>query len=192
MKLKFHFHKEWYTHLNKMQNVLIVEDEQSIIRVLKKILYDEFKFNIYEASDGTSAINLISKKKFELILCDIKMPNKNGIDVLEFCTKNSPDVPVVMISGHGDLPTAGKAMRLGAYDYISNPPDLNHLFKTIKSALNKKHHTRTINKKTLDLSVKNPNIFEKIDERTPEQIISEIEKLENASLESIKKIKELL
>ena len=63
MKLKFHFHKEWYTHLNKMQNVLIVEDEQSIIRVLKKILYDEFKFNIYEASDGASAINLISKKK---------------------------------------------------------------------------------------------------------------------------------
>ena len=56
-----------------MQNVLIVEDEQSIIRVLKKILYDEFKFNIYEASDGASAINLISKKKFELILCDIKM-----------------------------------------------------------------------------------------------------------------------
>ena len=133
-----------------MQNVLIVEDEQSIIRVLKKILYDEFKFNIYEASDGTSAINLISKKKFELILCDIKMPNKNGIDVLEFCTKNSPDVPVVMISGHGDLPTAVKAMRLGAYDYISKPPDLNHLFKTIKSALNKKHYTRTINKKTLD------------------------------------------
>ena len=133
-----------------MQNVLIVEDEQSIIRVLKKILYDEFKFNIYEASDGASAINLISKKKFELILCDIKMPNKNGSDVLEFCTKNSPNVPVVMISGHGDLPTAVKAMRLGAYDYISKPPDLNHLFKTIKSALNKKHHTRTINKKTLD------------------------------------------
>ena len=133
-----------------MQNVLIVEDEPSIIRVLKKILYDEFKFNIYEASNGASAINLISDKKFELILCDIKMPNKNGIDVLEFCTKTSPDVPVVMISGHGDLPTAVKAMRLGAYDYISKPPDLNHLFKTIKSALNKKHHTRTINKKTLD------------------------------------------
>ena len=133
-----------------MQNVLIVEDEPSILRVLKKILYEEFKFKIYEASDGASAINLIIDKKFELILCDIKMPNKNGIDVLEFCTKTSPDVPVVMISGHGDLPTAVKAMRLGAYDYISKPPDLNHLFKTIKSALNKKHHTRTINKKTLD------------------------------------------
>ena len=120
-----------------MAHILIVEDEANIRRVLLKVLAGEDKTLIFsEAEDGVSAISSISKVTFDLILCDIKMPKKDGIEVLSFVQEHSPQTPVIMISGHGDLETAVQAMRLGAYDYIAKPPDLNHLLQTVRTALN--------------------------------------------------------
>lgn len=120
-----------------MAHILIVEDEANIRRVLKRVLVDEDDtLIISEAEDGAQAISAISKSKFELILCDIKMPKKDGIEVLNYVQECSPETPVVMISGHGDLQTAVQAMRIGAYDYIAKPPDLNHLLQTVRAALN--------------------------------------------------------
>ena len=119
-----------------MAQILIVEDEVNIRRVLRKILIDIVKSIIVsEAVDGVEAISMVSENTYDLILCDIKMPKKDGIEVLEYIQKVSPQTAVVMISGHGDLDTAVKAMRMGAYDYISKPPDLNHLLQTINAAL---------------------------------------------------------
>ena len=119
-----------------MAQILIVEDEANIRRVLRKILIDIDKSLIVsEAVDGVEAISMVSENTYDLILCDIKMPKKDGIEVLEYIQKVSPQTAVVMISGHGDLDTAVKAMRMGAYDYISKPPDLNHLLQTINAAL---------------------------------------------------------
>jgi len=120
-----------------MAHILIVEDEANIRRVLRKVLADEDKtLTISEAEDGVEAISVISKSKFDLILCDIKMPKKDGIEVLTYAQEYTPETPVVMISGHGDLETAVHAMRMGAYDYIAKPPDLNHLLQTVRAALN--------------------------------------------------------
>ena len=136
-----------------MAHILIVEDEANIRRVLRKVLSEQDKTMTFsEAEDGVSAIALISKNTFDLILCDIKMPKKDGIEVLSYVQEQSPQTPTVMISGHGDLETAVQAMRLGAYDYIAKPPDLNHLLQTVRSALNvqakpKKSNVKRIPKK---------------------------------------------
>ena len=119
-----------------MAQILIVEDEANIRRVLHKILIDVDKnINVSEAADGAEAISMVDTQTYDLILCDIKMPKKDGIEVLEHIQNVSPQSAVVMISGHGDLETAVKAMRMGAYDYISKPPDLNHLLQTVNAAL---------------------------------------------------------
>jgi len=123
-----------------MSKILIIEDEASIRRVLVKILSEEDKSHeIYEAEDGLSALNNIKKENFDLILCDIKMPKMDGIEVLEFSKKIKPEIPIIMISGHGDLDTAVDSMRKGAYDYISKPPDLNRLLNTVRNAIDKKN-----------------------------------------------------
>ena len=119
-----------------MSNILLIEDEDSIRRVLKKVLHeDNQSYKFAEAMDGQEGISMVKKQEFDLILCDIKMPKKDGIEVLDFIRNYSPTTPVVMISGHGNLKTAVKAMRMGAFDYISKPPDLNHLLSTVRSAL---------------------------------------------------------
>ncbi len=123
-----------------MSKILIIEDEASIRRVLVKILSEEDKSHeIHEAEDGLSALNKIKKENFDLILCDIKMPKMDGIEVLEFSKKIKPEIPIIMISGHGDLDTAVDSMRKGAYDYISKPPDLNRLLNTVRNAIDKKN-----------------------------------------------------
>ncbi len=125
-----------------MSKILIVEDEASIRRVLVKILSEEDKSHqISEAEDGLAALDKIKKENFDLILCDIKMPKVDGIEVLEFSKKIRPEIPVVMISGHGDLDTAVDSMKKGAYDYISKPPDLNRLLNTVRNAIDKKNLT---------------------------------------------------
>ena len=125
-----------------MSKILIVEDEASIRRVLVKILSEEDKSHeIYEAEDGLIALNKIKKENFDLVLCDIKMPKMDGIEVLEFAKKIKPEIPIVMISGHGDLDTAVDSMKKGAYDYISKPPDLNRLLNTVRNAIDKKNLT---------------------------------------------------
>ena len=119
-----------------MSKILIIEDEDSIRRVLKKVLIEEnSKYKLDEAANGEEAISLIKSQHYDLILCDIKMPKKDGIDVLEFVIGYDSKIPIIMISGHGDLKTAVKAMRLGAFDYIEKPPDLNNLLTSVRSAL---------------------------------------------------------
>jgi len=119
-----------------MSKILIIEDEESIRRVLKKVLIEEDnKHQFIEASDGVQGIEKIKSNKLNLILCEIKMPKKDGIEVLQFIIKECPEVPTIMISGHGDLETAVESMRLGAFDYISKPPDLNRLLNSVRSAL---------------------------------------------------------
>ena len=130
-----------------MSNILIVEDEDAIRRVLKKVLSEENpKYKLDEAPDGEKAISLIKTQHYDLVLCDIKMPKKDGIEVLEFVSSYDSSIPVIMISGHGDLKTAVKAMRMGAYDYIEKPPDLNNLLNSVRSAL-VKTKTKKIPKK---------------------------------------------
>jgi DNA-binding NtrC family response regulator len=134
-----------------MAHILIVEDEVNIRRVLRKVLEEEDASRVIsEAADGLEAITAFDKGDYDLILCDIKMPKKDGIEVLTAAQEQLPDTPVVMISGHGDLATAVQAMRLGAYDYIAKPPDLNHLLQTVRSALGlKEKPTKATRKKPM-------------------------------------------
>jgi two-component system, NtrC family, nitrogen regulation response regulator NtrX len=125
--------------MGKMSKILIIEDEVSIRRVLVKILSEEnTNYKVSEAEDGLKGIELIKKENFDLVLCDIKMPKMDGIEVLIASKKIKPEIPIVMISGHGDLNTAVQAMRLDAFDYISKPPDLNRLLNTVRIALDRK------------------------------------------------------
>lgn len=122
-----------------MPRILIIEDEAPIRRVLNKILSEENdNYLVQEAEDGLKGIELVKNEDFDLILCDIKMPKMDGVEVLEAVKKIKPEIPMVMISGHGDLETAVNTMRLGAFDYISKPPDLNRLLNTVRNALDKK------------------------------------------------------
>ena len=122
-----------------MPKILIIEDEAAIRRVLVKILSEENNtYQVEEAEDGLVGIEKIKKDDYDLVLCDIKMPKMDGVEVLEAVKKIKPETPMVMISGHGDLDTAVNTMRLGAFDYISKPPDLNRLLNTVRIALDRK------------------------------------------------------
>ena len=122
-----------------MSKILIIEDEAAIRRVLTKILSEENdSYKVEEAEDGLQGIEKVKNEDYDLILCDIKMPKMDGVEVLEAVKKIKPEIPMVMISGHGDLETAINTMRLGAFDYISKPPDLNRLLNTVRNALDKK------------------------------------------------------
>jgi len=122
-----------------MSKILIIEDEAAIRRVLVKIISEENDtYKVEEAEDGLLGIEMIKNNDYDLVLCDIKMPKMDGVEVLEKTKKIKPETPIVMISGHGDLDTAVNTMRLGAFDYISKPPDLNRLLNTVRNALEKK------------------------------------------------------
>ncbi|MDO9262262.1 MAG: sigma-54 dependent transcriptional regulator [Flavobacteriaceae bacterium] len=138
-----------------MSKILIIEDEQSIRRVLKKIISEENKtYEVDEAEDGLEGLEMIQNTEYDLILCDIKMSKIDGVEVLEKVRKLKPEIPVIMISGHGDIETAVKTMRLGAFDYISKPPDLNRLLNTVRNALDLK-----------ELVVENKNLKKKISQK---------------------------
>ena len=144
-----------------MSNILLIEDEDSIRRVLKKVLLqDNQSYKFTEATDGQEGILTVKKQHFDLIICDIKMPKKDGIEVLDFIRNHTPTTPVVMISGHGNLETAVQAMRMGAFDYISKPPDLNHLLSTVRSALQSESQSISVQK-----TIKKPNV--------PQQMVGE-------------------
>ena len=122
-----------------MSRILIVEDEDAIRRVLIKIIKNENSlYVVEEAVDGEEGLAKIEASDFDLVLCDIKMPKMDGVEVLEKVQSFKPEIPFIMISGHGDLETAVEAMRLGAFDYISKPPDLNRLLNAIRNALDRK------------------------------------------------------
>ncbi len=121
-----------------MATILVIEDEAAIRRVLVKILTEENKnYAVEEAEDGLEGIEKIKDKDYDLVLCDIKMPKMDGVEVLEAIKKIKEEIPVVMISGHGDLETAVDTMKKGAFDYISKPPDLNRLLNTVRIALDR-------------------------------------------------------
>jgi DNA-binding NtrC family response regulator len=122
-----------------MSKILVIEDEAAIRRVLVKILTEENDtYIVEEAENGSRGLELIKKNDYDLALCDIKMPKVDGVEVLQEAKRLKPEIPFIMISGHGDLDTAVNTMRLGAFDYISKPPDLNRLLTTVRNALDRK------------------------------------------------------
>src|SRR6478735_2375407 len=119
-----------------MSNILIIDDEKAIRKTLSEILsYEGYK--IEEAGDGEEGLRRFRDKTFDVVLCDIKMPKIDGIEFLEKSREVNPDVPVIMISGHGNIDTAVEAVKKGAYDYISKPPDLNRMLITLRNAMDK-------------------------------------------------------
>lgn len=123
-----------------MSNILIVEDEQAIRNVLKNILEDEDKkFKVDTAENGEEGLEMVLNNEYDLVICDIKMPKKDGVEVLKAALEQKPDIPFLMISGHGDIDTAVGCIKEGAYDYISKPPDLNRLLNSVRNALDKKN-----------------------------------------------------
>jgi len=122
-----------------MSKILIIEDEEPIRRVLVRILKEEdHSFQIYEAPDGKKGLDLLKNESFDLVLCDIKMPKVDGIELLQRTRKNNSSIPFIMLTGHGNIETAVESMKLGAYDFISKPPDLNRLINSVRNALEKK------------------------------------------------------
>ncbi|MDR9374061.1 MAG: sigma-54 dependent transcriptional regulator [Schleiferiaceae bacterium] len=134
-----------------MAKILIIEDEKAIRNVLGNILKEEDeKTAIMEAATGKEGLNLLAKQEPELVLCDIKMPGMDGMEVLEAIRERQPDTAVIMISGHGDIDTAVNCMKMGAYDYIAKPPDLNRLIQTVRNALDRRElvqENKTLKKK---------------------------------------------
>ena len=121
-----------------MPKILIIEDERSIRNVLQNILSDEDKsYDVLTAENGIKGLEVVKKTTLDLVLCDIKMPGIDGVEVLEEIVKLYPGLPVLMISGHGDIDTAVETIKKGAYDYISKPPDLNRLLNSVRNALDK-------------------------------------------------------
>lgn len=116
-----------------LATILIVDDEVSIRKTLSEILSFE-RYKTDEAADGASALKLFSENSYDVVLCDIKMPKMDGLEFLEKAVAINPDVPIIMISGHGTIETAVEAVKKGAYDFISKPPDLNRLLITIRNA----------------------------------------------------------
>lgn len=132
-----------------MARILIIDDEKSIRRTLREILeYENFK--VEEAADGLEGLTLVQKEKFDIILCDIKMPKMDGMEALDKFMEANVDAPIIMISGHGNIETAVEAVKKGAYDFIQKPLDLNRLLVTIRNALDKSNlvsETKTLRKK---------------------------------------------
>ena len=116
--------------------ILVVDDEQSIRRTLREILEFE-KYQVDEAGDGLECLTRLKTSKYDVVICDIKMPKMDGMDALERIQIISPDTPVVMISGHANIDTAVDAVKKGAFDFISKPPDLNRMLITIRNAMDK-------------------------------------------------------
>ena len=122
-----------------MKKILIIEDEEPIRRVLVRILSDESEdYQISEEEDGKSGLNRLLNEEFDLVLCDIKMPKMDGIEVLQKAREKEIFVPVILLTGHGNVAIAVEAMKLGAYDFILKPPDLNRLLNAVRHALETK------------------------------------------------------
>lgn len=156
-----------------MADILIIDDEKAIRKTLTEILTFE-GYKIDEASDGEEGLKKFKEKTFDLVLCDIKMPKMNGIEFLEKAGEVNADVPIIMISGHGNIETAVEAVKKGAYDYISKPPDLNRLLITIRNAMDKS----TLVLETKVLKRKVSKVQEMIGESSPIKKIKEtIEKV---------------
>lgn len=156
-----------------MAKLLIIDDEKSIRKTLREILEYE-KYTVDEAADGVEGLQMIQKEKYDIILCDIKMPKMDGIEVLDKIMQLSIDTPVVMISGHGNIETAVEAVKKGAFDFIAKPLDLNRLLVTIRNAMDKS----TLVTETKVLKKKVSKTFDMIGEsKAIEQIKEMIERV---------------
>ena len=124
-----------------MANILIIDDEQAIRKTLTEILRFE-GYKIDEAADGEEGLKKFSDTAYDLVLCDVKMPKMDGIEFLEKSRAINSDVPIIVISGHGNIETAVEAVKKGAFDFISKPPDLNRLLITLRNALDKQNLVR--------------------------------------------------
>ena len=134
-----------------MTQILLIEDEEPIRRVMVRILSDESaSYEITEAENGKQGLSKLEKNPYDLVLCDIKMPKMDGIEVLEAAKAKGIHVPFIMLTGHGNVETAVEAMKLGAYDFISKPPDLNRLLTAVRHAIENK----TLRKENLTLKRK--------------------------------------
>ena len=119
-----------------MRKILLIEDEEPIRRVLSKILTEENKgYEITESEDGKDGFLKLTKEDYDLVLCDIKMPKMDGVEVLQNVRENGINIPFIMLTGHGNISTAVEAMKAGAFDFISKPPDLNRLLTSVRNAL---------------------------------------------------------
>ncbi|MDX2248455.1 MAG: sigma-54 dependent transcriptional regulator [Bacteroidia bacterium] len=120
-----------------MARILIIDDDEAIRLTLQEILeYEEYE--IESASDGVEGLEMIINNGYDVVLCDIKMPKMNGLEVLEKAGEARPDTPFIMISGHADIETAVEATKKGAYDFLEKPPDLNRLLLAVRNAVEKK------------------------------------------------------
>lgn len=146
-----------------MNKILIVDDEISIRETLKEILEYE-GYQVIEATNGEDAYNLVKETNFDVVLCDIKMPKMDGMEFLGKAMEIAPGLPIIMISGHGSMDTAIEATRIGAYDFLSKPPDLNKLLVTVRNAVDKNNlviETKVLRRKvtkTRDIIGDSPSI----------------------------------
>jgi len=148
-----------------MARILVIDDEKSIRKTLREILEYE-KYTVDEAADGNEGLTLLQKETYDVVLCDIKMPKMDGIEVLEKIMALNNETPVVMISGHGTIETAVEAVKKGAFDFIAKPLDLNRLLVTIRNAMDKSllvTETKALKKKvskTFDMIGESKAIFQ--------------------------------
>ena len=134
-----------------MTQILLIEDEEPIRRVMVRILSEESaSYEITEAENGKQGLSKLEKNAFDLVLCDIKMPKMDGIEVLQAAKAKGIYIPFIMLTGHGNVETAVEAMKLGAYDFIAKPPDLNRLLTAVRHAIENK----TLRKENLKLKRK--------------------------------------
>jgi two-component system, NtrC family, nitrogen regulation response regulator NtrX len=151
-----------------MASILIIDDERAIRKTLGEILsYEGYK--IEEAADGEEGLKKFSEKTYDVVICDIKMPKVDGIEFLEKAREINADVPVIMVSGHGNIDTAVEAVKKGAFDYVSKPPDLNRLLITLRNALDR----QTLVTETKVLKRKVSRVQEMVGESAPIKKIKE-------------------
>ena len=152
-----------------MANILVIDDEKSIRNTLKEILeYEDFKVDL--AAEGPEALEMLEKKDYDVVLCDIKMPKMDGIEVLERIHGGTHNTQVIMISGHGNIDTAVDAIKKGAFDFIEKPLDLNRLMITIRNAMDKSNlitETKVLRKKV-------SKTFDMVGESTPIKKVREM------------------
>lgn len=147
-----------------MANILLIEDEEPIRRVMVKILEEENEqYKVSQATDGKLGVETLTKGNFDLVLCDIKMPKMDGIEVLQQTRLAGNQIPFIMLTGHGNVETAVEAMKLGAYDFIPKPPDLNRLLTAVRNAL----EVKTLVKENKALKKKVAEKYKMVGESAP-------------------------